>query len=572
MSEHAGARLRAWGPDLWVALLVAVLTFPMWIARGGGLARDLIFTPDRPWTLDTIGMGGAAPRAVPLDSFLSLTTGLLGGEVVFRLCVAGVLLAAGLGAVRAVADLPPAARAVPGTFAVWNPFVVERVAMGQWALLSAYAALFWLVPRWRQLLSGGGGWSGTALATVAAALTPTGAVIVLGTCLTTVAVSRPRHQAGRLVLLALAVQLPWLTPSLLGGHAATSDPAAVEAFAARGGSTGVAVALAAGGGIWNPFATPGSMQGWYAVVVAMACVTALVVGLRRWWRDYPGLVVAAAGGLVLASAASLPGGATALAWAVAHVPGAGLLRDGQKWAMPFVVLLSLSWGVLAARVLERARKTDAAPIAVACLALAPVVAVPDGAATTWDALRPVRYPAELAAVIGTLDAAPEDSGAVVSLPWASYRRYPWGLDVSAADPVSRWTSRPAIVSDALVTQGGELTAEDPRARAVAAVLAGPESRLDQGLAELGVGWVSVLHGTDPQLDERTASAVARLDVVSRGETVSLYRVSGSPHRGPAPSAARVALVVAAHLLWAMLGVAALVTGISRRLNRRNREM
>ena len=76
-------------PDGLVVLVTLALTWPMWTAGGYGLARDLVFTPRAPWTLDAIGMGTSLPRAVPLDAVLAALTTVVDGAVVFRVAVAG---------------------------------------------------------------------------------------------------------------------------------------------------------------------------------------------------------------------------------------------------------------------------------------------------------------------------------------------------------------------------------------------------------------------------------------------------------------------------------------------------
>src|SRR3712207_7584238 len=47
-------------------------------------------------------------------------------------------------------------------------------------------------------------------------------------------------------------------------------------------------------------------------------------------------------GFLLAAFAVLPGLGAVLEWAVVHVPGAGVLRDGQKFLIPYALLLCLA--------------------------------------------------------------------------------------------------------------------------------------------------------------------------------------------------------------------------------------
>ena len=69
---------------LWPLLLAVVLLAPLLVHRGYPLARDLVFVPRQPFTDASIGLGGTAPRAVPLDAVVSVATALLDGAVLAR--------------------------------------------------------------------------------------------------------------------------------------------------------------------------------------------------------------------------------------------------------------------------------------------------------------------------------------------------------------------------------------------------------------------------------------------------------------------------------------------------------
>lgn len=533
--------------DAWVLGLTVVLTLPLWTSRGHGLARDLIFTPERPLTLDTVGLGSSLPRAVPLDAVLALGTQLVGGEIMFRACVAGVLVFAGWGAHRALAEISVWGRAATATVAVWNPFVVERIAMGQWALLSCYAALFWLAVAIPRVLRGERGWPVVVLGMGLASLTPTGGAIALLLTVVVAALVRTRRSV-LLVALGLVCQLPWLLPSLLGQHQLTSDPRGADAFAARGGPAGTLVSLLGGGGIWNPFATPGSQDTWYAVVAAALMVGSLWVARRTLWTQAPTLVVCAVLGFLLAAVAVAPGGGAVISWLVREIPGGGLLRDGQKWVLGFVVLGSLGLGVAVDRVRRATHGSEVSALVGVLLVALPVVALPDAPGSTWEVLRPVRYPASYESVVRTLDEASPDSGDVVTLPWASYRRFTWGLDLSAADPLPRWTSRPVVVSDTLATAEGELSGEDPRAAAVGRVLAGPPGDVARELGRLGVGWVVRHRGVSDAGEALGQGDFPGLTTIHESRELQLERVEAPVESPPSTGPVRRWLVIGVDLL------------------------
>ncbi|MEO6512181.1 MAG: hypothetical protein ABIO16_14380, partial [Nocardioides sp.] len=420
-------------------------------------------------------------------------------------------------------------------------------------------ALFWVLTAVRRRA-----WPALVAWTWLGSLTPTGGAALVLVALTGLLVSRDRKAV---IWLALSVlgQLPWLAAAVLGASAATSDPAGVAVFAARAERAGgVWPTLLGTGGMWSPFQAPGSLGGILGHLLTAAVVVALVVGGRAVLRREPTLVLAAAVGLLLAGLAHLPGGETFLERVVAHVPGGGLLRDGQKWLLPYVALVAVSAGAAAASLAERVRHRDAdlARLLPAALALVPILLLPDATGRTWAALEPVTYPDDLASAVSTLD-ADDGPGDVVTLPWTSYRRFSWGNDLSAADPLPRWTRHPTLVSDVLTTSRGSVAGEDPRAGAVGDVieaggaLAGP-------LSALGVGWVLVYRD---QPDAEPADLTGAEQVVD-GPEVALYRLPGVGAVPPGPGDVASVAVLAIDGLWGLAWLGGLVGALAMAAKRR----
>jgi hypothetical protein len=101
-------------------LIVAPLLRPGYL-----LLRDAVSTPRSYLTASALGLGEAAPRAVPQDFAVALASRLVdGGIVVKALLIAGLWLA-GWGAARLVATVLPdpglPGRLVAVTIAIWNP-------------------------------------------------------------------------------------------------------------------------------------------------------------------------------------------------------------------------------------------------------------------------------------------------------------------------------------------------------------------------------------------------------------------------------------------------------------------
>ena len=537
----------------WAVVLSAVLLWPL-TRSGYLLGHDMVFTPQQPLNLASIGISSASPRAVPLDGLVAITEKVVNGAVVGRLALILPLIAAGTGAAALLRSASLPGRLAACTASVWNPFVVERLALGQWALVWAYAALPWLllaITRGR----GGAGWLGRGAALAAASITPTGGLIA-SVCAVTMAGAQ-RHRSRRDVLwtaaLALAMQLPWIVPAVVSTATATSDPAGVTAFAARADGVGGAflALVSGGGGIWDGDVVPGSRGGallvvWLVVVVVAAVFGARTLGALATGELLKPLAVLALAGLLLAMLPGLPGGATVVRAAVAHVPGAGILRDAQKWVMPLVLLEALLVGAVVERATQRWRGPQArALLGVAAVTL-PVIALPDAAATLRPVLTPVHYPADWNAVARRLG-----DGDVAVLPWGSYRTFPWvSPERSVLDPAPRLLPAPTVVDDTLTVSGRQIEGEDPRAREVGRALTSGEP-LQTRLARLGIRWVVV--------EQRTPGGVPSLTGLHRiygGPDVALYEVRG-PWAPVHVSAGRVVAVIGADLL-ALLALMVLV--------------
>lgn len=558
--------------DLWPLLVAMVLLAPMYTSTGHLLARDLVFVPHQPWTDAGLGLGATAPRAVPLDAWVSAITAVVDGGVVARVVLPLLLAAAGWGVHRLLPSAGTFARLVAGGFAVWNPFVVERLALGQWALLAGYAALPWIAAaavRWRRD-GRRRDFAAGVLWLALASLTPTGGLLGLATALTFALARTPR--ALLLPAVGLLLQLPWLLPGLLGAATTTSDPAGVDAFAARGegplpGWWDTLSAVLGLGGIWDAASVPASRESWWGVAATVVVLVALVVGARALRREWgPDAVRAgalAAGGVFLALLSSIGPGADLVRWAVAELPGAGLLRDAQKYAAPAAVLLACGLGAATDLVLRRARRLGvevAGPLAAVSLVL-PVLLLPDAATVTWSTVEPVRFPDAVDEIAEAVAADPAD---VAVLPWRSYRRFDWGNGRLSSDPAVRFLDADVVVDDTLVVGATEVAGESVRARQVSAAL--ERGRPAEVLPAEGIGWVLVW-SDDPAADELDLSG---LEPVVSADEVLLLRVPGTLAAVDEPSRTARWIILAADLLAALLVVAAALTRVASRNRKSHR--
>ncbi|RYB91925.1 hypothetical protein EUA93_17530 [Nocardioides oleivorans] len=564
--RRGGRDWQDWLVLLWPAALAVVLVAPLLVRPGHPLARDLVFVPRQPFNDATWGLGEVAPRAVPLDSVVAALTHVVDGGVLARIVLPLLLALLGWGVARLLAPLGRLAQLAGSGFAVWNAYVVERLALGQWALLLACTALPWLVAaamRWRREgravdLAAAVGWSALA------SLTPTGGLLAVGALV--VATAPRTTRLAPAVLAGLALQAPWVAAALTGPGGHVSDGAGVAAFAPDTGSRfGPLVAMLGLGGIWDGYSEPASRTTGLALVAAAVVVLALVAGLRglRWhWGsgDTVRWVVLAAAPAAVAFAAATGGGQDLLVDLVDTVPGAGLLRDTQKLLAPAVVLVSVAFGAAAARLWRAVPVGDARPVAALVLAALPVVVLPDATLQTWPTVSPVRFPADLTRVADRLAGEP---GVVVTLPWRAYRAYDWTRPgQTASDPAVRMFDADVVTSDSLQVGQVLVPGESTLAAQIGQALeAGPPAEVLPGL---GVAWVVVYP------DDREAGQLdlTGLEPVVEGEHAALYRVPDAVVSPSGEQGSRALAVWAAHLLALLVATAAVGARVATRKSAR----
>lgn len=543
----AGSGTGRWSvPVVCVALTLGILA-PV-LAPGFVLVYDMSFVPRQALLPETLGLGTGMPRAVPADALVALATTVVPGDMLQKLVLCGLVFAGALGIARLVPSRSPLTRSVAAVAYTWNAFLAERLLIGQWGLLVGYAALPWVVaaalalrerPNLRQ-------WAGLVVASLPAVITPTGGLLACGAAL---AVAGWRRAPGVLAI-AVVLNAPWWFPAVLRGGTGVSDPAGVAAFAARGeGWAGPAVSLLGLGGIWNAEVTPASRENPVLPVFTLLVVGLAVWGLvrlhRRWGAAARGLTVLAGLGLTLALLGSVPGLSTVLEQAVARLPGAGLLRDGQKWAAWWALPLALGFALATERLRELTGDRLARVAIGTGALLLPVAILPDLAWGATGRLDPVDYPRDWQ-VVSEILVRDERPGDVLTVPLSAYRRFSWNADRTQYDPALRYLPRPTVIADTLKVGPVMVSGEDPRAARVTRAAARGEP-----LGPLGVGWVLVEHGTPgPRV------VLNGLRPAYHGEWLSLYEVPGNIASGTGWPAT-TPLVVAVDLTAVALG---LVTG------------
>ena len=487
-----------------VAAVLAVLVLGPALGRGVVLAYDLAWSPDPRLTPFTLGTSTPAPRAVPSDAVSVALGWVIGAGAAQALILWATLVLAGVGAARLAALLSPGLGPVAGSSAavaaVWNPFVLERLVVGQWTVLLGYAAVPHLLVAALRVRQGTAPmwWPAVGLAACGLGGANT---LVLGALAVGGVLLAPRPRWGALGLAsaaALGVSAVWSLPAVTAG--VRSSRAGVAEFAARSDTPlGVLGSLLSGGGFWNPASHPAARSTTVvAVTAAGLAVLTFIAAVRAARAEHLlAVIVPAVAGLVLAwlSAADPFGLWSTL---VLGTPGGGVLRDAQKLVAPWVALCAAGAGVLVRDLLDA---RVAGPALAALVTALPVVLLPSLAWGVGGRIDAVDVPADLRAVAAML--SQDAPGTVGLLPWSQYRRYEWNGGRVSLTLVPRMVDQRVILDDRLPLAGGQVPGEDPTARAVTDRIEAGVSPL-AALAAEGVRWIVVEKGTglpDPSVDD-----------------------------------------------------------------------
>lgn len=330
-----------------------------------------------------------------------------------------------------------------------------------------------------------------------------------------------RHVIGVLAAVA-ALNAPWVVIAFGSPAIRISSPEQLAIFSARAENwAGALAALAGTGGIWNAQSVPASRSGPLVPVITLVLVGVAVFGFRsleRLWPEGTGTRMGrlAVGSLLVSAMGALPGVSDRLRMVIDVLPGGGIVRDGQKLLMPYVLCLALCLALGAERIAARVPPAGGR-IVLAGFALLPVVALPDLAWGVGGKLRPIAYPAEWATVAAAVAAEP---GPVLSLPLSAYRAYPWNPAPSVYDPAGRYLPSPVIVDDSLYIELGRGSTELIRGESTVVPYVRERLEADGPAADDGIRWVLVQHGSGGTVP---ATALAGLTAVHRGPGLDLYR-------------------------------------------------
>lgn len=526
-----------WLLRLAVLISAGVLLGP---ALSSGLVQkhDLGWSPDPRLTPTVMGWYADAPRVVPSDAFGVLLGSLLGAGVAQKLVLVVVLVVVGLGALSLVHELRPRAGSAGRLLALllvqWNPYVVERLALGQWTVLWGYAAVPWgllLAVRARRADSP------VALpliaVTASCAIGGSNSLVVLLTAVTPALIwGAPRWRALLATwCTAILCGAAWWWPALVSSP--QSSAAGAAAFAPRADSpVGTVLSLVGGGGIWNQAVVPAERASvLLGVLSALLFVTGVGVLGGYLGRRGRALPAAALLGLALPVMSATPGLDEAWRVVVTALPGGGLLRDSQKLLAAWVVVGSVGVG-LGLDLLRRQVDSLRRPLTV--LAVLPPLLLPSAAWGSGGDLDAVSVPTQMRDAATQLSAAPP--GWVGVLPWNQYRRYSWNDYRVSLGLTPRMVNQPVLHDDSLPLRDQVIPGESALAAQVSRAIADGVPPVD-ALRAVGVRYVLVEHGSaGPQSGSeqprgRVLAHGSHVTVVDVGGTRSVARPHSSAHRG-----------------------------------------
>lgn len=521
-------------PWAWSALLAVVVLGPALFAPGYVLRGDMVFVPDQPWKDAWLALDGSVPRAVPMDALISALSLLLPGWLIQKAFLLGSLLLGGVGAAQLVGQRPWFAQIGVITLFLWNPWVAERLLIGQWAFVAGYAALPWVAIAGRRLQDSLASWPMLVVGMGVAALCSPSTGLMAALVAMGMVIVKPRLAAIALVVAtAVIANLPWLLPAVTVAAPATDGADGFAGFEARGESSlGLLPSLLSLGGIWKTSVVPDVRTN--AIVVGLSCIVTLVALAGLWLELRTGdrllvMGLAAAGGtaLLMAALPSLPGVAALLDRVAGGVPGLALLRDSHRYLAPFVLLLLPGLAAVLERLAELAARPrrEMVGVVVAVLAVAPAVLLPTMAWGISGSLQPTSYPAEWHDVRRQLEAG--ERGATVVLPWmGSYRGYGWNGHRAMLDPAPRFFPGEVLIDDRVLLRDRMLPTEDSRLADISEALADPESATR--LRGLGVRYVLVEKGMRPGVIPRgrVVHDGRELRLVDLGEPARIASRSG----------------------------------------------
>ena len=524
-----------------LAIVQALVVLGPALKPGVAITYDMPWSPDPRWTPFVLGRDTPAPRAVPGDAAAVLVGQVLGAGLAQSVVLLAILTGLALGAAFLLVTIRPtstlAGQAAAAVAAVWNPFVQERLVVGQWTVVLGIAVLPWALRVALRALRAEGGVRPLLFCTVLAGIGGANSLMmvlvpVISLLAADVGLAIARKALALTLTTGLGAAAVWALPSLTA--AVHGSQQGVAAFAPVADTRlGVLLSLVSGGGFWNSASHPAPRDHLVIALTATVLAAAGVLTLAAQTRGRARVALAAAVGvptaLVLVSASPLLRPLWTLV--VTDVPGGGLLRDSHKFMAPWVIAIAVGLGLLVELARDRRR---AEPLAV-LLILIPIALSPTLAWGSLGRVTAVQVPYSYRAAVDSLNALP--AGDVGVLPWNQYRRYAWNESRISLTLLPRMVNHTVVFDDGLPLRSGRVPGESPRAAAVTAAIAAGEWPARALASEGRVRYLAVERRAGEEIDE----PVQDLGTVVIN-TPDLLIVEVNPELAPAPPTGPVGVV------------------------------
>lgn len=506
----------------WPYMLVSLAVLGPLLLPGYVLTMDMVFVPHPP-------IPAEVNASFPFYALLHYLSYVVPGDVLQKILLLATLLLAGIGMHRMLASLPGLrlsriAVVAASLFYMLNPFVYERLMMGQFAVVAGYALLpFFVValrrflqdPTWRHT------WLLAALILVVSIVSIHTLVPLAVIGMLFVAARRRHWRAFGLklamgLLVVLGVSSYWIIPTIIGGNtvAAALTSESSQAFATQGGL----FSLLRLQGFWAEyrglFVMPEALTPLPGVWQTLIWI-ALLAGFVRAWRRWRSVAIIYGAMIVIGCFVALTG-----------------LGDIYREPHKIMALTALGMSVLIAigadawRERGNLKRPSLAPVRGVVICLAPLLV---GLGMFWGfsgQLSARVYPPEWYALNERMKSLPDDKPAIF-VPWHLYQRYSFSPRIVANPAATFFEGRKVIVSNDPEFEGVKPLQKDELTSSVGRLLAEKPRGIAEELHRLGVGYIIVAREPGFEDYEFLRSAEGTSEIFHSGRVV-LYKVEVNP--------------------------------------------
>lgn len=506
----------------WPYLLVTLGVLGPLLVPGYVLTMDMVFVPHPP-------IPGEVNASFPFYVALHYLSYVIPGDVLQKMVLFMILLLAGVGMHRLLVSLPGVTLSrlvviAASLFYMLNPFVYERLMMGQFAVVAGYALLPFVVlalwrflqePTWRNT------WRFVALI-LALSIVSIHTLIpmaIIGLLFVTAEQRRWRAFSMRLIvglLVVAGVSSYWVIPTIAGGNtmAAALTGEGSQAFATEGGL----FSLLRLQGFWAEhrglFIMPQQLTPLPGVWQTLIWI-ALLAGFVRAWRRWRSAAVIYGSMIVVGCIVALTG-----------------IGDGYREPHKIMALAALGMSVLVAigadawRERGDLKRPSFALVKGVVICLTPILL---GLGMFWGfsgQLSARAYPSEWYALSERMKSLPDDKPAIF-VPWHLYQRYSFSPRVVANPAATFFEGRKVIVSNDPEFSGVKPLRNDALTDSVGRILANKPRDIANKLSELGVGYVIIAREPGYEDYEFLRSTEGLQNIFNEGR-IAIYEVEVSP--------------------------------------------